>query len=76
MGRICNRRCRTTFETIKCASLAALSLLNPPPQPQPTLPLNAQVVPSIAATRVLYEAIVELRGIGGVRRYRNAADQE
>jgi hypothetical protein len=34
------------------------------------------VVPSIAATRVLYEAIVELRGIGGVRRYRSSADQE
>lgn len=34
----------------------------------------AKVVPSIAATRVLYEAIVELRGIGGVRRYRVGAD--
>ncbi|PSC76347.1 calcium-binding mitochondrial carrier S -1 [Micractinium conductrix] len=30
----------------------------------------AKVVPSVAATRLLYESIVELRGIGGVRRYR------
>ncbi|PRW34020.1 calcium-binding mitochondrial carrier S -3-like [Chlorella sorokiniana] len=33
----------------------------------------AKVAPSIAATRLLYESIVELRGIGGVRRYRAEA---
>lgn len=33
----------------------------------------AKVAPSIAATRLLYETIVELRGIGGVRRYRTDA---
>lgn len=29
-----------------------------------------QVVPSIAATRLLYEGLVAWQGIGGVRRYR------
>lgn len=34
-----------------------------------------KVVPSIAATRLLYEGIVAYRGIGGVRRYRMASEQ-
>ncbi|KAL4444943.1 hypothetical protein ABPG77_003993 [Micractinium sp. CCAP 211/92] len=34
----------------------------------------ARVVPAIAATRLLYETIVDTRGIGGVRRYRADSD--
>lgn len=33
----------------------------------------AKIGPSIAATRLLYETVVDVRGIGGVRRYRHAA---
>lgn len=38
--------------------------------PHTPSPSSCQVVPSIAATRVLYEGLVAYRGIGGVRRYR------
>lgn len=34
----------------------------------------ARVVPAMAATRLLYETIVDTRGIGGVRRYRADSD--
>ncbi|GAB4821098.1 hypothetical protein N2152v2_008144 [Parachlorella kessleri] len=34
-----------------------------------------KVVPSIAATRLLYESLVKVGGIGGVRRYRLASEQ-